>query len=68
MATDGFAPMFGVVGLTGAEQRGARGGNRASCIRNAYATYISNIRSGSSRSSARSTLLGDLACCNQLSS
>lgn len=71
MANNELNPMWGVVGLNEAEQRQVRGGQhwtRARCIRQAQATYVSRIRSGVSRASARQSLLNDLAQCNSYGS
>ncbi len=66
-----FGVLSGVVDLSVAEQREIRGGvaqiqTREDCIRSAYANFLASLRAGSSRASARATLLSDLAYCDTL--
>ena len=65
MDQQGFTPIWGVTGLSDAEQRRVRGGShRASCFRSAYINYRNSIRSGVSRGDARNNLLNSLSNCS----
>ena len=64
MDQQGFTPIWGVTGLSDAEQRRVRGGSRARCCRSAYINYRNAIRSGVSRGDARNNLLNSLSNCS----